>query len=86
LARVDPVFVLVTEPARAYPPGRINNDDGQAQEHAALHWAKDGHCTAEGHRIIAETIYEALIRTGAVVLASDKSKFSDFRAVAPSRK
>ena len=57
-----------------------------AKEPAALHWEKDGHCTAEGHRIIAETIYEALIRTGAVVLASDKSNFSDFRAVAHSRK
>ena len=42
-----------------------------APEPAALHWEKDGHCTPEGHRIIAETIYEALIRTGAVVLASD---------------
>ena len=33
----------------------------QSANHNICYWEKDGHCTAEGYKIIAETIYAELI-------------------------
>lgn len=37
-----------------------------AAKDTVLYWKKDGHCTAEGYKVIAETVYSALLEKGFV--------------------
>ena len=38
----------------------------RAAEHETLYWARDGHCTPAGYRVVAEQVFDGLIRAGKV--------------------